>query len=692
MSVLADIFNDKASEGFVEIGEYQQLGHLKTGVIPLDRMLNGGLPIGRMLELHGAPDSGKTTMCLQAVKSAQQQGWLVAYFDLEFKLEPENAIHRVGLDRDNFAVIKPKTAEQAVEFLVKFLEGARQHNKHALAIIDSIPSLVPASEMDKDIDENRKIGYLSQFISKMEAIIKPLVWHTESIVIFTNQIRASMGPMGGCLVDKTHIWHPGMHTTYIGSMVRDRVQAPILSFDQQTQTIVEKTPSNFFNNGLAKEADWVRITTELFKGSVALTAGHLVPTDRGEVSAASIKPGDKVVTCFESVTNEGDGKELLTGLVLAGTGNIEMRTPTTARITVKPYKGLAISEFAIAALRDHFHFRDTDKGQRSVSRTDLNFLYRELYGSQPSGTYAKVLPEGFKLTPLIAYCFFLENVINASKIEVDGGSGFAFNITSLLRNHYSFKPEAEKLCHAFQDFLDDTGTIWLSLEKKRIEIDGEAFAVFSKKIEDWCHPSIRSYLHDSVKPTFSNKDLNIINKVVPYWATVNTVAAEHEVQRKGGDRFDIEVPDTHAYFAGTDYPILVHNSSTPGGWAAKHMMSVRIKLEKKEAIEGKDKAILGQKSVLSLVKNHISGSVRMKVEIDVMRKGGVSELAALVDELEYLGFIKKSGAWYKWENHTVEQFGVADKALQGRNGAIEYLAQNPEIAEKLYDHLLSIPL
>lgn len=686
MSVLSDIFNDKASEGFVEIGAYQQLGHLKTEVIPLDRMLSGGLPIGRMVEIHGAPDSGKTTMCLQAAKSAQKQGWLVAYFDLEYKLDPESAINRIGLERDNFAVIKPKNAEQAVELLIKFLEGARQHEKHALAIVDSIPSLVPASEMDKDIDENRKIGYLSQFISKMEAIIKPLVWHTESIVIFTNQIRASMGPMGGCFVDKTHVWHPDMNTTFIGSMVREQMQNPVLSFDKTNQTIVQKTPTNFFNNGPAKEAKWVRITTEHFNGTVALTNKHIVPTDRGDIPAEEVKPGDKVVTCFQSVLAKGDGAELLIGMLLAGTANIEMRSPVTARIVIKPYTATSVQEFAIEPLKDIFYLKTTDKGFRSKTRTDLNFLYRKLYGPQPSGSYAKVIPDGFKLTPLMGYCLFLENFNSRTVSE------FSFNISSLMRNHYKAAPEAEKFCQVIREFLENTGVVELNLAKKRITLDDEAFAVFSRKIEDWCLPSVRSYLHDSVKPTFSNKTLNIINEVVPYWATVSTIAVEHEVQRKGGDRFDIEVPDTHAYFVGSEYPILVHNSSTPGGWAAKHMMSVRMKLEKKEAIEGKEKAVVGQKSTLSLVKNHVSGSVRMKIDIDVMRAGGISVTGALIDELEYLGFIKKSGAWYKWEAHTVEQFGVVDKALQGRNGAIDYLVQNPEMAEKLYDHLLSIPL
>ena len=63
---------------------------IPTGSIALDVALGiGGLPRGRVVEIYGPESSGKTTVALHAVASAQRNGGVAAFIDAEHALDPE---------------------------------------------------------------------------------------------------------------------------------------------------------------------------------------------------------------------------------------------------------------------------------------------------------------------------------------------------------------------------------------------------------------------------------------------------------------------------------------------------------------------------------------------------------------------------------------------------------------------------
>ena len=65
---------------------------IPTGSIALDVALGiGGLPRGRVVEIYGPESSGKTTVALHAVASAQKAGGIAAFIDAEHALDPEYA-------------------------------------------------------------------------------------------------------------------------------------------------------------------------------------------------------------------------------------------------------------------------------------------------------------------------------------------------------------------------------------------------------------------------------------------------------------------------------------------------------------------------------------------------------------------------------------------------------------------------
>src|SRR3989337_1246196 len=73
---------------------------IPTGSIALDVALGiGGLPRGRVVEVYGPESSGKTTVALHAVASAQRAGGIAAFIDAEHALDPDYA-RQLGVDTE----------------------------------------------------------------------------------------------------------------------------------------------------------------------------------------------------------------------------------------------------------------------------------------------------------------------------------------------------------------------------------------------------------------------------------------------------------------------------------------------------------------------------------------------------------------------------------------------------------------
>ncbi|MBH2548094.1 hypothetical protein I5Q23_24590 [Serratia marcescens] len=64
---------------------------LSTGSLALDIALGGGLPVGRIAEIYGPESSGKTTVALSVIASAQREGKMCAFIDAEHALDPRYA-------------------------------------------------------------------------------------------------------------------------------------------------------------------------------------------------------------------------------------------------------------------------------------------------------------------------------------------------------------------------------------------------------------------------------------------------------------------------------------------------------------------------------------------------------------------------------------------------------------------------
>src|SRR5690348_17014728 len=89
-NTLSQIEKQFGKGSIMQLGErsVQDVQGIPTGALSLDIALGGrGLPRGRIIEIYGPESSGKTTVALHAVASAQKQGGVVAYIDAEHRSE-----------------------------------------------------------------------------------------------------------------------------------------------------------------------------------------------------------------------------------------------------------------------------------------------------------------------------------------------------------------------------------------------------------------------------------------------------------------------------------------------------------------------------------------------------------------------------------------------------------------------------
>jgi recombination protein RecA len=115
---------------------------VSTGLPSLDIKLGGGgIPRGRITEIYGPNQAGKTTLALQIAANVYRSGGAVIYVDAEYALDVPYAL-MLGLDvadPDRFLLVQPGYGEEAFNALWKFLKNGLVD----LVVIDSYPMMVP---------------------------------------------------------------------------------------------------------------------------------------------------------------------------------------------------------------------------------------------------------------------------------------------------------------------------------------------------------------------------------------------------------------------------------------------------------------------------------------------------------------------------------------------------------------------
>ena len=165
---------------------------IPTGSVALDVALGvGGLPRGRIVEVYGPESSGKTTVALHAVASAQRAGGNAAFIDAEHALDPVYA-KALGVDIDNLLVSQPDTGEQALEITDMLVRSGGLD----IIVIDSVAALVPKAEIEGEMGDSH-VGLQARLMSQALRKITGALSSTGTTAIFINQLRERIGVFFG---------------------------------------------------------------------------------------------------------------------------------------------------------------------------------------------------------------------------------------------------------------------------------------------------------------------------------------------------------------------------------------------------------------------------------------------------------------------------------------------------------------
>jgi len=165
---------------------------ISSGSLSVDLALGGkGFPRGRIIEIFGPESSGKTTLALHAVASAQRNGGVAAFIDAEHALDPSWA-KKIGISLERMLVSQPTSGEEALQIAELLIKS----NSVDIIVVDSVAALVPQKELDGEIGDT-VVGMQARLMSQAMRKLTGAISKSKTTVVFINQIREKIGVMFG---------------------------------------------------------------------------------------------------------------------------------------------------------------------------------------------------------------------------------------------------------------------------------------------------------------------------------------------------------------------------------------------------------------------------------------------------------------------------------------------------------------
>lgn len=169
--------------------DYFKIERIPTGSYIVDRITGGGLVLGRHYEFYGSESSGKSHIVYRTIALSQQRGNLCAIVDPEHSFDNER-FHFLGGDPEELLMSHPQNAEDAIATMMLLAKHAKEQTLEVVGI-DSVSSLVPGEEMEKDPREVDRIAGQARMMSR--ALRRITTVNKKTLFLWTNQERIDVG-------------------------------------------------------------------------------------------------------------------------------------------------------------------------------------------------------------------------------------------------------------------------------------------------------------------------------------------------------------------------------------------------------------------------------------------------------------------------------------------------------------------
>lgn len=207
-SVLADSLNKKFKDMKAayflgdDVAPTDLTEWVSTGSTLLDLAIsnrpNGGLPVGRIVEVTGLEASGKSLIMAHVLANTQKKGGLAVYIDTENALS-EEFLRAVGVNVNDMLYLPMDTIEDIFEAMENIIETVRKSSKDRLVtiVVDSVAAATTKIEQEADYDKDGWATAKAIIMSKALRKITGMIGKERILVCFTNQLREKLGVMFG---------------------------------------------------------------------------------------------------------------------------------------------------------------------------------------------------------------------------------------------------------------------------------------------------------------------------------------------------------------------------------------------------------------------------------------------------------------------------------------------------------------
>lgn len=192
---VAFLEHKRGRDVFMTRERMRSIERVPTGFYEFDKVVGGGVPVGRIIELYGLEGSGKTTFALELVKvfQARPEKNLVLYLDYEHAMDFDYA-EQIGVRMDDavWRFVQPFSLEQGIDVL-----GVLAYTgKVGLVVVDSVAGMTPEEELAGEMSKHT-MGAQARGIGKAMRKLTGVLSKTGTTCVFINQVRDKIGVLFG---------------------------------------------------------------------------------------------------------------------------------------------------------------------------------------------------------------------------------------------------------------------------------------------------------------------------------------------------------------------------------------------------------------------------------------------------------------------------------------------------------------
>jgi len=175
-------------------------GWVSTGCAMLDVAISnrpyGGLPVGRIVEVTGLEQSGKSLLSAHLLAETQKLGGVAVLIDTETAVSRE-FLEAIGVDVSKLLYVSADSVEQIFDFTETIIEKVRQTDKNRLVTIvtDSVAAASTKTELAADYGKDGYATDKAIIISKAMRKITNMIGRQKILLVYTNQLRQKLNAM-----------------------------------------------------------------------------------------------------------------------------------------------------------------------------------------------------------------------------------------------------------------------------------------------------------------------------------------------------------------------------------------------------------------------------------------------------------------------------------------------------------------